>query len=106
RGEGGRPGGAWRRSLGWWDRHFDEVADYEPQYHRQNQIMKWSLVTAALTDFPVARYLHDVSVPRGAQFGDWQRANRAKLRFSENLPAVHATILGKECIPIIASYAF
>jgi hypothetical protein len=95
-----------RRTLGWWDRHFDEVADYEPQYHRQNQIMKWALVTAALTDAPVARYLHDVGVPRSAQFRDWQRANRAQLRFSDNLPVVHVTIPGKECIPIIASYGF
>jgi len=95
-----------RRALGWWDRHFDEVADYEPQYHRQNQIMKWALVTAALTDAPVARYLHDVTVPRTAQFRDWQRAHGAELRFSENLPAVHVTIPGKECIPIIASYPF
>lgn len=93
-----------RRILGWWDRHFDEVADYEPQYHRQNQIMKWALVTAALTDAPVARYLHDIGVPGGTQFRDWQRANRAHLRFSDNLPVVHATIPGKECIPIIASY--
>jgi hypothetical protein len=95
-----------RRTLGWWDRHFDEVADYEPQYHRQNQVMKWSLVTAALTDAPVARYLHDIGVPRSVKFRDWQRANRAQLRFSESLPVVHATIPGKECIPIIASYAF
>jgi hypothetical protein len=101
-----QPAEASRRTLGWWDRHFDEVADYEPQYHRQNQIMKWALVTAALTDAPVARYLHDIGVPRSARFRDWQRANRAQLRFSESLPVVHATIPGKECIPIIASYAF
>jgi hypothetical protein len=101
-----QPSESSRRTLGWWDRHFDEVADYEPQYHRQNQIMKWALVTAALTDAPVARYLHDIDVPHGTQFRDWQRTNRAQLRFSENLPVVHATIPGKECIPIIASYEF
>jgi len=95
-----------RRTFGWWDRHFDEVADYEPQYHRQNQIMKWALVTAALTDAPVAHYLHDIGVPRGAQFRDWQRAHRDQLRFSESLPVVHAAIPGKECIPIIASYGY
>jgi len=95
-----------RRTLGWWDRHFDDVADYEPQYHRQNQIMKWALVTAALTDGPVARYLHDIGVSRSTQFRDWQRANRAQLRFSDSLPVVHATIPGKECVPIIASYPY
>ena len=95
-----------RRTLGWWDRHFDAVADYEPQYHLQNQIMKWTMVTAALTQKPVAGYLRTTTVSRDLQFADWQRANRTTLRFSEGLPAAHATIAGKECIPIIASYDY
>jgi hypothetical protein len=93
-----------RRTLGWWDRHFDAVADFEPQYHLQNQIMKWTMVTAALTGSTTAHYLHTTEVTRGLRFAEWQRANRMKLRFADSLPAAHATIASRECIPIIASY--
>jgi hypothetical protein len=95
-----------RRTLGWWDRHFDDVADYEPQYHRQNQIMKWSLITAALLDSPTARYLHKIQVDRSAKFAVWQQALATKLRFHDGLPLVHASIKDRECIPILASYEF
>lgn len=30
--------------LGWWDRHYAAVADYEPYYHKLNQIQKWSCI--------------------------------------------------------------
>jgi hypothetical protein len=95
-----------RRSLGWWTRHFDDVADYEPQYHRQNQIMKWALVTAELRAAGAAQYLANTAVPRGATFADWQHAHRGELRFAEQLPVVHATAAGKECLPLLVSYSF
>lgn len=95
-----------RRMLGWWDRHFDDVADYEQEYHRQNQLMKWALVTAALIDTPSARYLATVPVRRDLTFFDWQRANRANLRFAEKLPADPRAPSGKECLPLLGSYGF
>jgi hypothetical protein len=102
----GEPGEDSRRTLGWWDRHFEDVADYEPQYHRQNQIMKWSLITAALVDSPIARYLYATSVDTHLTFASWQRANHGELRFAEVLPAVHTAMPGRECLPIIESYPF
>ncbi|WP_018681721.1 hypothetical protein [Actinokineospora enzanensis] len=30
------------RGMRWWDQHFQAVADYEPQYARLDQIMRWS----------------------------------------------------------------
>lgn len=95
-----------RRTLGWWDRHFDAVADYEPQYQLQNQIMKWTMVTAALTKTSTGQYLRTSRVARDLKFTNWQRTNRTKLRFTDDLPTAHATIPGKECIPIIASYPY
>jgi hypothetical protein len=95
-----------RRFLGWWDRHFDTVADYEPQYHLQNQIMKWTLITVALTESSGGRYLRTVDVPRNLQFAGWLRDNRTTLRFTDDLPTVHTIIPGRECIPVIASYPF
>lgn len=96
-----------RRTIGWWDWHFDEVADYEQEYHRQNQIMKWALVTAGFADGDrVAKALASHPVRRDLLFASWQAANRRALRFSEQLPALHAAIPGRECIPILASYPF
>jgi hypothetical protein len=30
------------RGIRWWDRHYLDIADYEPQYQRLDQIMRWS----------------------------------------------------------------
>lgn len=95
-----------RRAIGWWNRHFDEVADYEQEYHRQNQIMKWALVTAGLPEIPLAEALGNAAVSRGFQFAEWQHANQANLRFAETLPKAAQGIAGKECIPLLSSYDF
>lgn len=102
----GQPDESSRRTLGWWDRHFDEVADHEPEYHRQNQIMKWALVTATLANTPLGEALGNASVFRGFEFAEWQRSNQDSLRFAEALPAVAQGISGKECIPLLSSYVF
>lgn len=34
--------------LGWWNDHYEEVAAYEPEYQRLNEIMKWSLLVTWL----------------------------------------------------------
>jgi len=95
-----------RRTIGWWNRHFDDVASYEPEYQRLNQIMKWALVTAAFTEANVAQYLGSVQVRRNWTFSDWQQANRARLRFSESLPVSRSWPSGRECLPLLASYSF
>ena len=95
-----------RRSLGWWDRHFDDVADYEQQYHRQNQIMKWSLVAAVLPGTPLGMALRTADVFRNYKFADWQQSHRRVLRFGEKLPQVTQGIPGRECIPLLSSYDF
>jgi len=95
-----------RRTLGWWDRHFDDVASYEPEYQRLNQIMKWSLVAAALSESNTAEYLGLVVVRRDLAFVGWQRANRARLRFSESLPALASPPAGRVCLPLLISHPF
>lgn len=71
-----RPNESSRRAIGWWDHHYDDVADYEQEFHRLNQIMKWSLVTGALSDAGAVQYLQAVSVRRDRDFDDWFHANR------------------------------
>ncbi|WP_157357450.1 hypothetical protein [Amycolatopsis nigrescens] len=36
------PSYAASRGLAWWDKHFQAVSDFEPQYQRVDQIMRWS----------------------------------------------------------------
>ena len=38
------------RFSSWWNAHYRAVADYEPQYHRLNQIMKWSAALQSVDD--------------------------------------------------------
>lgn len=95
-----------RRALSWWERHFDEIAAYEPEYQRQNQIMKWSLITAALSRTSLGRALAELSVARDFTFREWQSAHKDTLRFGEALPDVEQCFDGRECIPWLNSYVF
>ncbi|MDQ3150994.1 MAG: hypothetical protein M3R63_04480 [Actinomycetota bacterium] len=36
------PSYSFGRGLRWWDQHYQQIADYEPQYHRLEQLMRWS----------------------------------------------------------------
>jgi hypothetical protein len=101
----GQPPESERRSIGWWDRHFDEIADFEQEYHRQNQIMKWAVVAGAFADSSVIAFLKEVRVDRSLDFHTWHAATRDHLRFSDPLPKA-AAIAGKECLPLFSSYPF
>lgn len=69
--------------LGWWNDHFEEVARYEQEYERLNQIMKWSAVIGWLNANAQGErlgFLADVHVDRKQWFPDWAAAHR-ELRF-------------------------
>ncbi|HJT76687.1 MAG TPA: hypothetical protein VJ739_05750, partial [Gemmataceae bacterium] len=60
--------------ITWWNDHYEEVARYEPEYERLNEVMKWSLVISWLTDgkqMDRLGFLKDVPVDRSAWFPDW-----------------------------------
>ena len=70
--------------LSWWNDHYEEVARYEPQYERLNQIMKWSLLISWLNKSEKGQtlgFLQGVQVKRDNWFPDWVRANREQLKF-------------------------
>ena len=46
------PSYAMGRGLRWWDQHYEEVADHEPQYRRLDEIMRWSGALDWLTRSP------------------------------------------------------
>jgi hypothetical protein len=98
-----------RRTLGWWDLHYGDIADFESMYHVQNQIMKWSLVTAFLESNKLAPFLssNSVKVDHSQRFDRWLR-DTPELRFRHPVPFVPEPRWpnGREAIEILVSYAF
>jgi hypothetical protein len=77
------PNASSQEFLGWWDDHYAEVAAYEPEYQRLNEIMKWSLVLSWLSakDFDSNSIgLQKVTVSHDLWFPDWA-ANHGELRY-------------------------
>lgn len=73
-GEEGQPNALSAAFLGWWDDHYDEIARFEPEYERLNEIMKWSLVITWLNQREEAGklgFLREEKVERGNWFPDW-----------------------------------
>jgi hypothetical protein len=69
--------------IDWWDDHYEEIARYEPEYFRLNEIMKWSLLIGFLAEGNngnLLRFLNAVEVDHSNWFPKWARNNK-KLRF-------------------------
>jgi hypothetical protein len=95
-----------RLTIGWWDRHFDDIADHEQQYHRQNQIMKWSAIATAMVEQASApTFLASVQVAHNARFFPWLAAHRDRLRFQEPVPE-RRTTYRTECVALLQSYPY
>ncbi len=90
-----------RRAIGWWERHYGDVADYEQEYHLQNQVMKWSIITGYFRAKGAAAYLDQVPVGRTEQFGKWYAKERPELRYQ--LPLQVGGETGQECMDILAT---
>lgn len=50
RGKEIEPSYSFGRIMWWWDRHYQAMADYEPQYHRLDQLMRWGAAIAWLVN--------------------------------------------------------
>lgn len=61
------------RGLRWWDQHYQAVADYEPQYQRLEQLMRWSGALEWLTTsgHGLLPSLPDREIPPAQRFADW-----------------------------------
>jgi hypothetical protein len=61
------------QGLRWWDRHYQDVAAYEPQYRRLDQLMRWSGALDWLTARTSARLpqLADDRIKVDLRFQDW-----------------------------------
>jgi hypothetical protein len=77
--------------INWWDRHYDEVARYEPQYQKLNQIMKWSIIIewlngttedGTLTEHAKSLdFLAKEKVNHENWFPDWVQTHNQELKF-------------------------
>jgi hypothetical protein len=69
--------------MTWWNDHYEEVARYEPEYERLNEIMKWSQVIVWLNtsnDGHLLEFVASVDVNRSNRFTEWVR-RRPELTF-------------------------
>lgn len=68
----------WEKPLNWWNNHFEEVAAYEPQYEKLNEIVKWSVIITWLIDENkdyLLSFLNSVAVNRNNWFPEWAENN-------------------------------
>ncbi|MCU0287609.1 MAG: hypothetical protein MUF15_14595 [Acidobacteria bacterium] len=80
-----KPNAASAAFLGWWNDHYEEIARYEPEYQRQNEIMKWSILIAWLNDANKGHYLDflkKVKVNKGNWFTEWVKS-QPNLKFKK-----------------------
>jgi hypothetical protein len=61
------------RGMRWWDQHYQAVGDYEPQYQRLEEIMRWSGVLEWLTTkTPLTLpQLDEATIRSDLRFPDW-----------------------------------
>ncbi|MGH4009079.1 MAG: hypothetical protein ACRDTH_13150 [Pseudonocardiaceae bacterium] len=86
----------------WWDQHYQAVADYEPQYQRLDQIMRWSGALEWLTSTKEVTLpqLDDAAIQSDLQFKDWyaqhgELRERSDIEFVAPPSATQEAILAK-----------
>ncbi|HEV2781147.1 MAG TPA: hypothetical protein VGX25_17315 [Actinophytocola sp.] len=68
------------RALAWWDRHYQAIADHDPQYQRLEQLMSWSAALEWIVSKHLALPVSDTAIRTDQSFRDWYERNRATLR--------------------------
>ncbi len=83
------PSYSFGRIVWWWDRHYLSMADYEPQYHRLDQLMRWSTAIAWLMDRNTLRLPEAPAneFKRNWDFGSWL-AVHPELKWHFDIPFI------------------
>lgn len=92
--------------IRWWEAHWSEIIEYEPQYFRLGQIMKWTTLMAWLKlqgSMDLLSFQEDESVERGYSFPSWLRAHRNGLTFKGELPFLESSVSTTECLRLLYS---
>jgi len=95
------------RFSSWWNAHYADIAGYEPQYYRLNQILKWTAVAQVLegAEQPIIANLAQVLVDHSKRFNTWWPA-RKDLRVQASVPFLTVPGEKTECIAILESKLF
>jgi hypothetical protein len=102
------PAANMQRFIGWWDRHYEDVADWEPQYELLNQLVKWTLVRRMADASPSSHCLafldhYELGPPK--RFDRWVKAKK-DLRWGGPVPLLDGTETGTERLPLFTSEFF
>lgn len=96
----------------WWDDHYEEIARFEPEYERLNEIMKWSLVFGWLNEAGKGEalgFLGVVPVTNANWFPEWVK-HKPELRFQEwdqlNFRPYSDNEAEPEALPLLSSAPF
>ncbi|MBI5573537.1 MAG: hypothetical protein HY919_03160 [Elusimicrobia bacterium] len=92
--------------LGWWDMHYPKVAEYEPQYHKLNQIQKWGCIFTVLKEenSRLLDFLFEVPVTRNLNFETWYK-NTDSIKIKTDIPFEDRNRHNKktECLELLSS---
>lgn len=92
--------------LNWWDMHYQDVADFEPQYHRLNQVQKWGCILLILKEekYHILDFLFNVSVTRNLDFENWY-SNTDYLKHKTKVPFLDKNKYNRttECLALMKS---
>lgn len=94
-----------REFLGWWDRHYETVADVEPYYHKLDQIQKWGCACMILKEKKshLLDFLLGYPVQRDLDFASWVKTDPTLAQIG--IPFLDSGRFGRgtECLPLLRS---
>jgi len=98
------PSYSFGRIIWWWDRHYQAMADYEPEYHRLDQLMRWGAAIGWLLDQESALLpeLPERQIKRDWRFDDWL-ATHPDLKWQFDVPFVEPPGVTTEALLTIYS---
>lgn len=105
-GEEVKPREDWRVWFQWWETHWPEIMEYEPEYYRLNEISKFSTLVAWLQEIgqiSTLRFLEGVPVTRTHEFKTWFEKNCDRLALKAWLPFTGVSASGTECLSWVCS---
>ena len=92
--------------IRWWQSHWPLIMEYEPQFFRLNQIMKWSALMVWLQEkkkVGLLGFLNEVEVDYSHNFITWVESNK-ELTFKDWLPFLNDSRFSKtECLGLLHS---
>ena len=99
------PSYSFGRVMWWWDRNYVAMADYEPEYHRLDQLMRWGAAIAWMIDSSDFRFPapNRSEVNNEWTLSTWMAAKHGDLKWDFEIPYVHPGGSATESLLILRS---